>query len=103
MYRAHWSATLPCPTPSALGGRTSVSSSVAQVCVDKPMTLSPPCLAVITGIGCVSPLGVGGYDVVANMLRTNRSAIGPLSGFPTTDLACRLGAEIPAASLPDVD
>ena len=67
------------------------------------MTLSPPCLAVITGIGCVSPLGVGGYDVVANMLRTNRSAIGPLSGFPTTDLACRLGAEIPAASLPDVD
>jgi 3-oxoacyl-(acyl-carrier-protein) synthase len=67
------------------------------------MTLSPPCLAVITGIGCVSPLGVGGYDVVADMLRMNRSAIGRLSGFPTTDLVCRLGAEIPAAALPDVD
>jgi 3-oxoacyl-(acyl-carrier-protein) synthase len=37
------------------------------------------------------------------MLRTNRSAIGPLRSFSTTDLACRLGAEIPAESLPDVD
>jgi 3-oxoacyl-[acyl-carrier-protein] synthase II len=37
------------------------------------------------------------------MLRTNRSAIGPLHSFSTTDLACRLGAEIPAESLPDVD
>jgi 3-oxoacyl-(acyl-carrier-protein) synthase len=37
------------------------------------------------------------------MLRMNRSAIGPLHSFSTADLACRLGAEIPAESLPDVD
>ena len=67
------------------------------------MTPCSPCLAVITGIGCVSPLGVGGYDIVANMLRTNRSAIAPLNNFSTTGLACRLGAEIPAACLPDID
>jgi 3-oxoacyl-[acyl-carrier-protein] synthase II len=67
------------------------------------MTFSPPCLAVITGIGCISPLGVGGGDLVANMLRTNRSAIGLLSNFSTQGLSCRLGAEIPAAYLPDVE
>jgi 3-oxoacyl-[acyl-carrier-protein] synthase II len=67
------------------------------------MTSSPPCLAVITGLGCVSPLGVGGYDLVVNMLRTNRSAIGLLSNFSTQGLACRLGAEVPAACLPDIE
>jgi 3-oxoacyl-[acyl-carrier-protein] synthase II len=37
------------------------------------------------------------------MLRTNRSAIAPLSNFSTTGLPCQLGAEIPAACLPDID
>jgi 3-oxoacyl-[acyl-carrier-protein] synthase II len=81
----------------------SALSSVVPVPVDKPMTPSPPCLAVITGLGCVSPLGVGGDDFVTNMLRTNRSAIGPLRNFSTQGLACRLGAEISAACLPDVE
>ena len=81
----------------------SASSSVVPAPVDKPMTPSPPCLAVITGLGCVSPLGVGGDDFVTNILRTNRSAIGPLRNFSTQGLACRLGAEIPAACLPDVE
>jgi 3-oxoacyl-[acyl-carrier-protein] synthase II len=67
------------------------------------MTSSPPCLAVITGIGCVSPLGVGGQAFVADMLRTNRSAIGPLRSFSTQGLTCRLGAEVPAECLPDVE
>ena len=65
------------------------------------MATSPACLAVITGIGCVSPFGVGGYALVADVLRTNRSALGAITGFPTTGLSRHLGAEVPAAYLPD--
>jgi len=63
------------------------------------MIASPPCLAVITGIGCVSPFGVGGQAFVAEVLRANRTAIGPIVGFVTDGLPCRLGAEVPNAYL----
>src|SRR5712691_717366 len=60
----------------------------------------PASRAVITGIGCVSPFGVGGYDLVAEVLKANVTAIHPLAGFPTAGLASCLGAEVPAACLP---
>jgi len=65
-----------------------------------PMMTRPASRAVITGIGCVSPFGVGGYDLVAEVLKANVTAIHPLAGFPTAGLASCLGAEVPAACLP---
>jgi 3-oxoacyl-[acyl-carrier-protein] synthase II len=65
------------------------------------MAASSPCLAVITGIGCVSPFGVGGADFAAEVLSANRSAIRPIVGFSTEGLSCRLGAEVPNAYLPE--
>ena len=53
----------------------------------------------ITGIGYVSPFGVGGYALVAEVLKANVSAIQPLTSFPTAGLPSCLGAEIPAAYL----
>jgi len=63
----------------------------------------PAYRAVITGIGCVSPFGVGGYELVAEVLKANVSAIQPLTSFPTAGLTSCLGAEIPAAYLPEVE
>src|SRR5215470_13289038 len=65
-----------------------------------PMTALPAYRAVITGIGCTSPFGVGGYALVTDVLQANASAIRPIAGFPTDGLSSRLGAEIPAACLP---
>ena len=67
------------------------------------MVRMPAYRAVITGIGCVSPFGVGGYDLVAEVLKTNVSAIQPLKSFPTAGLPSCLGAEIPSAYLPETD
>jgi 3-oxoacyl-[acyl-carrier-protein] synthase II len=64
------------------------------------MTAPPSCLAVITGIGSISPLGIGGRDVVANVLKANATAIRPLVGFPTDGLSRHLGAEVPSTYLP---
>src|SRR5262245_14084196 len=69
--------------------------------VDNLMVTSSSCLAVITGIGCVSPFGVGGSALLADVLQTNRSMLGALTGFTTTGLSRHLGAEVPAAFLPD--
>jgi len=63
----------------------------------------PACRAVITGIGCVSPFGVGGYDLVAEILASNVSAIQPLTSFPTAGLSSCLGAAVPAAYLPETE
>src|SRR5215510_839155 len=63
------------------------------------MAALPPCLAVITGIGSVSPFGVGGRDVVASVLQANTTAIRPISGFTTDGLSRHLGAEVPSAYL----
>src|SRR5919108_1129369 len=65
------------------------------------MVASSPCLAVITGVGCVSPFGVGAADFVAEVLGTNRTAIRPVMGFSTEGLSRRLGAEVPNAYLPE--
>src|SRR5207244_8678929 len=62
-----------------------------------------PCLAVITGIGSVSPFGVGGRDLMARVLQTNTTAIGPIAGFPTDHLSRHLGAEVPPAYLPPTE
>jgi hypothetical protein len=63
------------------------------------MVRMPAYRAVITGIGSVSPFGVGGYALVAEVLKANVSAIRPLTSFPTAGLPSCLGAEIPAAYL----
>ena len=55
------------------------------------MVRMPAYRAVITGIGCVSPFGVGGYDLVAEVLKANVSAIQPLTSFPTAGLTPALG------------
>ena len=67
------------------------------------MVWMPTSRAVITGIGCVSPFGVGGYALVAEVLKANVSAIQPLTSFPTAGLTSCLGAEIPAAFLPETE
>lgn len=67
------------------------------------MTGPPPCLAVITGIGSVSPFGVGGRDFVASVLQANTTAICPIAGFPTESLSRHLGAEVPPRYLPPTE
>ena len=67
------------------------------------MVRMPAYRAVITGIGCVSPFGVGGYDLVADVLQANVSAIQPLTSFPTAGLPSCLGAEIPVTYLPETE
>ncbi len=49
---------------------------------------------VITGIGCVSPLGAG---VQANLsaLKEGRSGIGPITRFDASDLSVQIAGEIP--------
>jgi 3-oxoacyl-[acyl-carrier-protein] synthase II len=67
------------------------------------MTASPPCLAVITGIGWVSPFGVGGRRLLADVLRHNTTAIGPIIGFSTHGLSRHLGAEVQPQYLPQTE
>jgi 3-oxoacyl-[acyl-carrier-protein] synthase II len=49
--------------------------------------------AVITGVGVVSPVGVGN-DAFWKSLLAGRSGIGPLKGFPHEDLPTKLAAEV---------
>jgi nodulation protein E len=51
----------------------------------------------ITGIGIVSPLGRG-REATLDALRSARSGIRRLKSIDTTDLICRIGGEVPAAS-----
>jgi 3-oxoacyl-[acyl-carrier-protein] synthase II len=67
------------------------------------MTASSACLAVITGIGCVSPFGIGGHDFVADVLSANTTAICPIASFPTDGLSCHLGAAVPLIYLPQTE
>lgn len=64
------------------------------------MAALPAYRAMITGIGCISPFGIGGAALVADVLRTNATAIRPIMSFPTDGWSSCLGAEIPAACLP---
>ena len=67
------------------------------------MTASPTCLAVVTGIGCVSPFGVGGHALLADALTNNHTAIAPLTGFATAGLSRHLGAEVSNQHLPETE
>ncbi len=59
-----------------------------------------PCQTVITGVGCVSPFGVGGLTFVADIIGNNATGIRPIANFPTEKLSRQLGAEIPPVYLP---
>lgn len=62
------------------------------------LTSSP--LAVITGVGCVGPFGIGGHVLISDVIAKNTTAIHPITNFPTANLRCHLGAEIPSTYLP---
>ena len=49
---------------------------------------------VVTGIGLVTPLGVG-REAVWKRLIAGESGLGPIEGFETEDLACRIAGHIP--------
>jgi 3-oxoacyl-[acyl-carrier-protein] synthase II len=48
---------------------------------------------VVTGIGMVSPLGVGN-DETWNALLEGRSGVGPITRFDTADYSCRIAGEV---------
>jgi 3-oxoacyl-[acyl-carrier-protein] synthase II len=49
---------------------------------------------VVTGLGMVSPLGCG-VDVTWQRLLAGASGAGPIHGFDTSDLACKIAMQIP--------
>jgi 3-oxoacyl-[acyl-carrier-protein] synthase II len=49
---------------------------------------------VITGLGMVSPLACG-VEATWNRLLDGRSGAGPIQGFETSDLACKIAMQIP--------
>lgn len=59
-----------------------------------PQQLSPDQRIVITGLGAVSPYGVGVEPLVA-ALRAGESAIRPIEDFDLGDCRCTVGARIP--------
>lgn len=58
------------------------------------MPAEPRCRVVITGVGSVSALGVGGGAAVAEALTRATPAIGPIQAFSTTGFRSHLGAEV---------
>ena len=48
---------------------------------------------VITGMGCVTPLGHDAETVWRNIL-AGRSGVGPITHFDATDYCCRIAAEV---------
>ncbi len=52
---------------------------------------------VITGMGLVSPLGVG-VEFVWRRLLKGDSGIGPITGFEISDLACQVAGQVPLGS-----
>ena len=48
---------------------------------------------VITGVGLVSPLGIGTEDTW-QAVRTGKSGIGPITAFDAKDFACRIAGEV---------
>lgn len=67
------------------------------------MVVAPAYRAMLTGIGCVSPFGVGGAALVAEMLTANVSAIRPVTHGAPTGRRSQLAAQVPAACLPETD
>ena len=56
--------------------------------------MNQPARAVVTGIGVVSPFGIGS-DLFRAGIREGRSATRPISLFDPGDLPCRVAAEVP--------
>ena len=50
--------------------------------------------AVVTGLGAVTPLGIG-VDTFWEGLTAGRSGIGPITSFDTTDMDVRIAGEVP--------
>src|SRR6266446_2629796 len=67
------------------------------------MAAPPPCLAVITGVGSISPFGVGGRSFVNKKINSNKPDICPIASFPTDSLSRHLGAEVPPKYLPPTE
>ena len=49
---------------------------------------------VVTGMGVVTPLGVGVSHVWRRLLNGD-SGLGPMEGFDASDLACRIAGHVP--------
>ncbi len=62
-----------------------------------------PCLAVITGVGCLSPFGTGGRQLVAEILSAQKSAFQPITEFSTEGLPSHCGALLTSEALPQAD
>ena len=52
------------------------------------------CQACITGIGTVSPFGIGGREIVASIVRSKQTAVRPITSFSTQALSSHLGGEV---------
>jgi len=52
-----------------------------------------PRRVVITGVGLVSPLGIGTEDTW-QAVRKGHSGVGPITAFDATDFACRIAGEV---------
>ena len=61
---------------------------------------------VVTGVGMISPLGIGTQETWDGLL-AGRSGVGPITRFDATDYACRIAGEVrgfdPAAFMPAKD
>ncbi len=55
---------------------------------------------VVTGLGLVTPLAVG-TDANWRRLLAGESGIGPLTGFDSEDLPCRVAGQVPGPDAPD--
>jgi 3-oxoacyl-[acyl-carrier-protein] synthase II len=55
--------------------------------------ISPPAEVVITGVGAVSPIGIG-CEAVWRALQTGQSGVRPLGVFDTAEFPVRVGAEV---------
>jgi len=55
---------------------------------------------VITGVGCISPLGVS-LEEMSSALREGRTGIGEIASFDASAYPCRLGAEVLDLELSD--
>jgi 3-oxoacyl-[acyl-carrier-protein] synthase II len=58
-----------------------------------PSSSSPPRRVAITGLGLLTPLGVGAQETWDGLL-AGESAVGPIEGYDASSLSTQLGAEI---------